>query len=952
MATPNLQLDLQHIDGISLISLGGPLIARTIPALALVITEEEKIYQELKGLHLDFTSVEYIDSRGIGALIGWHTHFLSRGVDFRILNPCLRVRETLRIAHIDTLLELGPPTEDDHARLARKVSALWQSYEYIQKIMGAIGEGLIGLNPLGRILFVNNAAESLLRVKEETIIGRPLDEVLLSSVGCKLVSGISEDDIISVARGRCPVWKGEMIVQANDGESDIYHLSKPVHLAIIVSSIVLNGRYEGAVIGLSDITEKCAAVDAMLESEARFRQLYDLSPVMMCSVDADGTICAVNKMWLEKTGYTREEVLGQRADFIISVDPILSGTSISAQFWVDGPVRDVPLQFLRRDGTLLHVLVSADPTKDLHGGRMTLSVVQDVTDQRHVEDTLRHRDAIYQAVNFAAQRFLRASDWEMEIQSVLQRLGEAAAVSRAYVFQNRITLDGDLVTYQRYEWVASGIEPTIGCPQKMELSYQHGGFGRYANVLSMGGVIYGHVRDFPQPEYEFHSSFSIQSIVLVPVFVNECWWGFIGCDECHCEREWSTVEIDALRTAASTLGAAIQRRVNEEERLSLESQVQQTQKLESLGILAGGIAHDFNNLLLGILGNADLALMELRPESPARQHIEGAVKASQRAAELCGQMLAYSGRGSFIFKPLDLTTLVEEMAHLLEVSISKKISLRYNFAPRIPPVEGDPTQLRQVIMNLIINASDAIGDHVGQIMISTGVAYMGRKELESLTVGAGLDTGSYAYLEVADTGCGMDRATRDRIFDPFFTTKFTGRGLGLAAVHGIVHSHHGAVNIESEPGQGTHFRIYLPVTNQPIPETPPPPFRRTERRGSGTVLVVDDEEIITDIATKILTQAGFNALTASDGRKGVEVFCQHAELIDVVILDLTMPEMSGEEVYNEMVLVKNNVKVILSSGYSESEAATRFAGKNLAGFIQKPYRPNVLIEKLNEILGR
>ena len=944
MLPPSLQLDLQHRDGISLILLQGPLIARTIPTLAKVIVDEEDRFPDLKGLHLDFSSVEYIDSRGIGALIGWHTHFTGRGIDFRILNPVLRVRETLRIAHIDTLLELGPSIEDDHTRLARKVSALWQSYEYVEKILAAIGEGLVGLNPLGRILFVNPAAQSFLQVKEEVLLGLPLDEALFSSAGCESVTGISDEDIIAVARGRCPLWKGELTINRSD---------KPAtHLSIIASSIVLGGRYEGAVIGLSDITTQYASREAMLESEARYRHLYDLSPVMMCSVNANGSICDVNRMWLEKTGYSREEVLGQQADFLCTIDPRLRDSSISIQYWKDGPVRDVPLRFLRKDGTEMEVLLSADPTTNPHGDRIVLSVVQDVTDQRVVEKVLRHRDAIYQSVNFAAQSFLKSSDWELSIQEVLRRLGEAAGVSRTYLFQNRFTTDGDLVTDQRYEWVAPGIPPEIDNMEMQGLSLRLKGTGLFESLLGKREVVYGHVRDFAPPERRLLSSQGIESIVLVPLFVNESWWGFLGFDECTGEREWSTIEIDALRTAASTLSAAIQRRANEQERLNLEAQVQQTQKLESLGILAGGIAHDFNNLLLGILGNADLALMELKPESPARQHIEDAVKASQRAAELCSQMLAYSGRGNFILKPLDLSVLVEEMAHLLEVSISKKVSLRLNFARKLPPVEADPTQLRQVVMNLIINASDAIGDQIGQISVSTGVANMDRISLGRLLVGADLPIGRYAFLEVTDTGCGMDRSTLERIFDPFFTTKFTGRGLGLAAVHGIVRSHHGAIDIHSEPGHGTSFRILFPVSNLPITELPSPSFKRTERKGSGTVLVVDDEEIITDITTKILSQAGFRVFTASDGRRGVETFCQHASEIDAVVLDLTMPEMSGEEVYNEMVLVKADVRVILSSGYSESEAAIRFAGKNLAGFIQKPYRPNVLIEKLNEVLGK
>lgn len=419
MVPPNLQIDLQHENGISLIRLQGPLIARTIPSLASAIAEEEKFYPDLNGLHLEFTSVDYIDSRGIGALIGWHTHFTSRGVDFRILNPVLRVRETLRIAHIDTLLELGPPGVDDQTRLARKISALWQSYEYIEKILSAIGEGLIGLNPLGRILFMNPAAENLLRVNEEEMLGRPLDEVLLSSVGFETVTGISNEDIIAVARGRRPLWKGELTLQRSEAPL--------IHLSVIASSIVLGGRYEGAIIGLSDVTEQQATRKAMRESEARFRHLYDLSPVMMYSIDACGCICDVNRMWLEKTEYDREDVLGQKADFLISIDPLLCESSVSTHFWTDGPVRDVPLQYLRKDGTLIDVLVSADPTSNPQGERIVLSVVQDVTDQRVVEKVLRHRDAIYQSVSFAAQSFLRSSDWS----SIFKR--SCAALARRRV---------------------------------------------------------------------------------------------------------------------------------------------------------------------------------------------------------------------------------------------------------------------------------------------------------------------------------------------------------------------------------------------------------------------------------------------------------------------------------------------------------------------------------------
>ena len=394
----------------------------------------------------------------------------------------------------------------------------------------------------------------------------------------------------------------------------------------------------------------------------------------------------------------------------------------------------------------------------------------------------------------------------------------------------------------------------------------------------------------------------------------------------------------------------------EEERKSLEAQVQHAQKLESLGVLAGGIAHDFNNLLLAILGNADLALMDMAPEAPARRNVGEIKKASQRAAELSSQMLAYSGKGRFIVEALDLSAMVEEMTHMLKVSISKKAILKYNFSKNLPAIEADATQVRQVIMNLITNASEAIGDRSGVISISTGAMEADRAYLQETYLDEDLPEGLYVCLEVADTGCGMSEETQAKLFDPFFTTKFTGRGLGMAAVLGIIRGHRGAIRICSEIGKGTTITVLFPAmrskTTGPDGEGQGDEAQIDETwKCSGTVLLVDDEETVLAIGKRMLQRLGLTVLIARDGREGVEVFREHQDEIACVVLDMIMPHMDGEEAFGELRRISSDVPVIMSSGYDEERVTRRFAGKDLAGFIQKPYEFQKLRNAMHSVLG-
>ncbi len=394
-----------------------------------------------------------------------------------------------------------------------------------------------------------------------------------------------------------------------------------------------------------------------------------------------------------------------------------------------------------------------------------------------------------------------------------------------------------------------------------------------------------------------------------------------------------------------------QRKRAEEERQKLEAKIQHAQKLESLAVLAGGIAHDFNNLLTSVMGNAELALLEMQPESPARPYVQDVVTAAERAAQLTRQMLAYSGKGRFAVESLDLSKLVEEMAHLLEVSISKKVVLKYDTAEGPLPIEADATQLRQVVMNLVTNAAEAIGDRSGSVAIRTGAMAADRDYLSRTYLDEDLPEGDYTYLEVADTGCGMDRSTLERIFDPFFTTKFTGRGLGLAAALGIVRGHKGAIRIDSQPGRGTIFRVLLPTSPTVLEDDRQPPAQAAEGwHGSGTILAVDDEESVRTFVQKVLEKHGFTVVTTKDGREALNVFRLRHDEIVAVVLDLTMPVMDAKETFRELSRLRRDVKVILTSGYNEQDATRQFGRHKLAGFVAKPFQPGKLIAVVRQVL--
>lgn len=418
----------------------------------------------------------------------------------------------------------------------------------------------------------------------------------------------------------------------------------------------------------------------------------------------------------------------------------------------------------------------------------------------------------------------------------------------------------------------------------------------------------------------------------------------------HKDGRIRDVEVSAnhLQEIDQDLLCAVARDVTDQ--IRAEAALRQAQKLESLGLLAGGVAHDFNNLLTAILGNLNLAQMALPKDSPILAYLGNIEGTVLRAADLTRQMLTYSGKGRFQIQAVNLRHIVDEMTRLLAVSISKKVALHSLIPGTLPALEGDPTQIQQIVMNLVINASEAIGDAEGTITIAARTARLDALFISSHLPRQAVNPGAHVIFEISDTGEGMSPETMSRIFDPFFTTKLTGRGLGLSALLGILRSHHAGINIYSEIGRGTTFRIYFPA-HQAV-EKPAEPQRPAARSSlpAGTVLIVDDESTIRATAGAMLESLGFKVLEAADGIEAVEIYKTQGRGIILVLLDLTMPRMDGKAAFQAIKEINPLAKIILTSGYDQEAALQPFVGAGLAGFLKKPYQYKDLRAGLEKIL--
>jgi PAS domain S-box-containing protein len=649
-----------------------------------------------------------------------------------------------------------------------------------------------------------------------------------------------------------------------------------------------------------DITERKRAEEARLHSERKLGRILDLAPEPIAVISASGEWTFANQAFCELCGHQRSEFLGHKTSELEVWEDTGFPAAIAERLERDGRFEGVETILRSRNGTRHHVEFTATVVEFDEATSIILAG-RDVTRSRLAEASAAKSRA----------RLLSVSE--------LAHIGHFTADVRS----GEVTWTPEL--YRILGLDPHKFVPTIASVTETLVAEDRSSVEDAIRALVQSGQVQRIQYRATRPNGE----------------VRHC----LAIVEADNPKELPAGRIYGLVQDLTELRRA------EDERRKLEQQVMQSQKLESLGVLAGGIAHDFNNLLTSILGNADLASSELSPSNPARPYLDDIEQVTRRAADLCKQMLAYSGKGRFVVQPISINDVVREMGHLLGVSISKKVVIKYNFFAELPSVMADATQVRQVVMNLITNASEAIGEASGVVTLTTGVMDCDEQYLSTVVDDRGAHpAGQYVYMEVSDTGCGMDPETLSRIFDPFYTTKFTGRGLGLAAVLGIVRGHKGALRVYSEKGRGTTFKVLLPALEQAAPSVQAGKDDGRSWHGSGLVLLADDEDSIRSMGRRLLERAGFEVVVAADGKEAVELFMQRQAEVRLVVLDMTMPHLDGEACYRELRRIQPVVKVIMTSGYNEQEVINRFLGKGLAGFVQKPYKASDLLSVVRGVL--
>ncbi len=772
----------------------------------------------------------------------------------------------------------------------RAEEARLQAERKLGRILDLAPDPIAVVNSAAELTFANQAFCELCGYQRSEMLGRKTADL-------DVWEGHEARDLAKEKLDREGYFEGlEMVIRSRDGSRHHVEMTAAVVEFDEDTASILVGR---------DVTRSRLAEEDARKAAETLSQYFSLSLDLLCIANDEGRFIRLNPAWQQVLGYPLSELENARFLDLVHPDDFESTLSSIARLREGNQVIDFQNRYRHANGSWRWIEWRSVPGPN----GLIYAVARDITQRRSDELALRH-----------AERSAARSREQLLSVSELAHIGHFT-----------IDLDTGAATWTPELYRLFGQDPDKFQPSSLAVRpFIH----EQDRALVDGAV--STTRNTGEPQrFQYR-------IVRPTGETRQC---------------LAIVEVEAgAKLPAHSVYGLIQDltdlRRAEDERRKLEQQVMQSQKLESLGVLAGGIAHDFNNLLTSVLGNADLALSELSPTNPARPYLDDIEKVSRRAADLCRQMLAYSGKGRFVVQPVSLNDVVREMVHLLGVSISKKVVIKYNFFSDLPSVMADATQMRQIVMNLITNASEAIAEVSGVVTLSTGVMDCDDEYLKGVVGDTDFHpAGQYVYLEVSDTGCGMDPETLNRIFEPFFTTKFTGRGLGLAAVLGIVRGHKGALRVYSEKGKGTTFKILLPAHHQPAPGLTIAANDLGMWRSSGLVLLADDEESIRSMGRRLLERAGFEVVAAADGREAIDLYTRHKSKIRLVILDMTMPHLDGEACYRELRRIAPAVKVIMTSGYNEQDVVSRFVGKGLAGFVQKPYKAADLLPMVRKVLG-
>jgi PAS domain S-box-containing protein len=777
--------------------------------------------------------------------------------------------------------------EQGRAADAAPMLAFAQSIERFRRLLRSLGAFMLEVDPAGQIVRCSLSAEELIGTPAASLRGRPFAELVHPDDKARLEALLDRADTDQPERLRLRHARGAW-----------RHFELQV-----ASGERLDGDRQRLVFA-RDVTEMHDALVALRTSEDRYRALAENALDLIVELDANGRFLYASPNSAELLGVPPDELIGRDITSIIQTEHIHDE---DRSLLLDG--------FRRR-------------VRDRGEGGQRIY-------------RIRHRDGRERWFESRARTYLtaagelRALVISRDVTDRIEAQRELAEIEKRYTLLGETSRD--LITEtdpdRRFVYLSPSVRGLLGYEPD--------------ELLGRDGAELIHPEDRARVRRDFYASVEDPRVAFTPPFRCRLKDGryrwFEGTGRPYTRPDGSGPFVIGL------LRDVHDRILQRQEWDALEERVQRSQRLEGLGVMAGGIAHDFNNLLTPILGQSSLALLDLPDESPARERIEKVRTAARRAAKLTNQMLAYAGAGPLLFESTDLTALVREMGQLVESTASGKAVIRFDLAQDLAPVEADGAQLSQVVMNLISNAAEAVGDGTGTIHVRTRSISGSAIEQSDLVVGEVDPDQRYVCFEVEDTGVGMDPATRAHIFDPFFTTKFTGRGLGLAAVLGIVRGHDGAIELDTHPGRGTRFRVLLPPRASGAQD-------REEGastagwRCSGLILVADDDNGVRDVACDTLRRCGFDVLTASDGREALERFAEHRDEIRAVLLDRTMPVVSGEDAFASLRKQRPYLPVIILSGYSEESISPAIAAHQPDGFLKKPFLPEVLVDTIRKVL--
>ncbi len=666
---------------------------------------------------------------------------------------------------------------------------------------------------------------------------------------------------------------------------------------ILLSGTLINYGGRRCIFAQSmDITEKIITERAIKAKTEELDRFFTSALDLLCIADTDGYFIRLNPMWSEVLGYPLAELQGKQFLDLVHPDDIPSTIKAIKELDSGTSVINFSNRYRASDGSWRWLEWRSFP----YGNKLIYAAARDVTERILAEKALKQSEEKYRIISENTGDVI----WVLD------------PVSAKFTYVSP--------SVERLR----GFTPEEIMAQPLENALTPESFTKLANELPSAILAVESGDEKARVRFDYvdqpHKNGSIVNTEVVTTFLT-------GDDG----------------KVSHIVG--VSRDITE--RKNNEDNLREVQKLESLGVLAGGIAHDFNNLLMVILGNIDMSLMSLPSNSPVVKNLRAAEKACQGAADLTKQMLAYAGKGQFFLQEISFENIISEIDMVMSISISRKISLKYKIDKAVPGIIADPGQMKQIIMNLVMNASEAIGDKQGDITVSIGRYDPAADSSKKGTVflEKNLIPGSYASIEVADTGEGIDDESISKIFDPFYTTRFTGRGLGLAAVMGIVRSLKGAVRVESRAGEGSVFTLYLPASadRKPLLKTGDNVLRKT-------VLIVDDEEDVVRLGSQMLENLGCTVLGARNGAEALDIIRNHeadgTRRISLILLDIGMPVMNGEELYEELMKMGCDIPIFISSGYGEMDIEERFRGRKVAGMLHKPYKLEALKKILEETL--